>query len=107
MSCRPLVSGPGSRRAQPLSKRHGALRRSRAEAVISSLLLLTLPKCPLCIAVYLGGLGLGVGVAQQAAAFVRPLTWLLFAACWLALLVRSWANRTALRAKSACSCGPR
>ena len=61
-----------------------AARTLRAAA--SSLAVLLLPKCPLCVAAYLTGLGVSTGAAYGAAPFVRPLAYLLATVSWLALV---------------------
>lgn len=58
----------------------------------SGALLLLLPKCPMCIAVYLT-LWTGAGVAMPVATYLRPLAAALFCASALFLVVRLLADR--------------
>lgn len=66
---------------------HRLRRTSGAASSLAGLLsLVLLPKCPLCIAAYLAGLGLGTGAAAFAAPLVRPLAIVLALAAAAALL---------------------
>ena len=80
--------GEGEPRGRANEIVHAAARTLRA--VASSVLLLVLPKCPLCIAVYLSGAGVSAAVAHGAAPLVRPLAFGLSLACWLLLLRGRW-----------------
>jgi len=67
---------------------HGASR-----CVGSGALLVLLPKCPMCIAVYLS-LWTGASVAMSVATHLRPMLMILFFASALLLVVRCVAVRT-------------
>jgi hypothetical protein len=58
----------------------------------SGVLLVLLPKCPMCIAAYLT-LWTGAGVAMQVATHLRPMAAVLFCASALFLAVRLAASR--------------
>jgi hypothetical protein len=64
-----------------------------ASSVGAALALLLVPKCPLCVAAYLGALGVSASVVPIAAPLVRPVAWLgaLLAAVLLVLGV--WRRR--------------
>ncbi len=77
---------------------------------------LLLPKCPLCVAAWLGAVGVGAGAASVVAPLLRPAALLLAAALLLRLL---WSSvRRARRARTGvarsgahresdcCACGP-
>ena len=92
---------------------HGrAARHGRAGGVASSvgavLCALLLPKCPLCVAAWLGAAGLGAGAATLVAPLVRPAALLLAAMALLALawsLGRSLSARIApARGRGDCAC---
>lgn len=59
--------------------------------------LLLLPKCPLCIAAYLVGLGLSSGAAAFAAPFVRPLALIFVIATCAGLAYGAWDRQTRQR----------
>ena len=61
--------------------------RSAGSSLGSGLLLILLPKCPLCIAAYLS-LFTGAGVAMTIAMRLRPLLEILFVAAAALLLLR-------------------
>jgi hypothetical protein len=70
---------------------------------------LLLPKCPLCVAAWLGALGVGAGAASVLAPLLRPAALLLAAALLLRVL---WSVRCAHRARAGtraesdcCACG--
>jgi hypothetical protein len=80
---------------------HGrSARCGRAGGVASSvgtvLCAVLLPKCPLCVAAWLGAAGLGAGAATLVAPFVRPAALLLAA---LVLLALAWSFARALSAR--------
>jgi hypothetical protein len=68
-----------------------AARTLRAAA--SSLFVLLLPKCPLCVAVYLSGLGITASAAHSVAPLVRPLALVIAIVTWLALIGGLWRRR--------------
>jgi len=63
-------------------------------ALVSSLSLVLLPKCPLCLAAYLAALGVGTGAAASLAQVLHPLT-----ALAAALVLGLFALRLARRAQ--------
>jgi hypothetical protein len=63
---------------------------SVASSLAALLSLVFLPKCPLCIAAYLAGLGLGSAAAAFAAPLVRPLAVVLAIMAGAALLRSGW-----------------
>jgi len=65
-----------------------------ASSVCAGLGLVLLPKCPLCVAAYLIGLGVSAGAAHGAAPFIRPIAWLLALAASSALAAGLWRSRT-------------
>ena len=74
------------------ASQHGVLRRwwkGAGASAGSGVLLLLLPKCPLCIAAYLA-LWMGAGAAMSIATQARPVLELLFAASLILLAVRFW-----------------
>lgn len=86
-------------------RREGLRRTSGAVSSVAALLsLVFLPKCPLCVAAYLAGLGLGTGAAAFAAPLVRPLALVLTVVAAAALLRGAWRHRG--YAKRAPPCPP-
>ena len=75
----------------------GSRRRLTVAALLSALLGVLVPKCPLCLAAYLTAAGAGVSVAQRAAPILlRVANGLAAAACaWLVarLALRVWRAR--------------
>jgi hypothetical protein len=67
--------------------------RGAVSSVGAVLALALLPKCPLCVAAYLVGLGVSVSAAQSAAPFVRPAAWALAIVASLALAAGIWRSR--------------
>lgn len=72
--------------------------------VLSLIAAALLPKCPLCIAVWLSGLGIGAASAFDVAPFVRPAL-LVLAISSLAAWVIVARRRLQARADSVASCG--
>jgi len=71
---------------------HARRAASSAGAVLG---LALLPKCPLCVAAYLIGLGASAGAAYSAAPFIRPAAWLLALALLTALAAGLWHRKRA------------
>lgn len=65
--------------------------------VAATLGLMLLPKCPLCVAAYLVGLGLSSGAAAFAAPLVRPLAWVFVVATGAGLAFGAWERHTRQR----------
>ncbi len=69
-------------------------------SVLSGLLLVLAPKCPLCLAAYLSVLGVGAGMAAALAPWLRPAAAVLLVLA-LGLTVAAWiSQRRAARAGS-------
>ncbi len=87
---------------------HGRQTLGRATSLATLLSLVFLPKCPLCIAAYLAGLGLGSAAVAFAAPLVRPLAVVLAVMAGAALLRSGWrsyrygARAPARRATNSC-----
>lgn len=75
------------------------LRRGAASFAAASFAVLV-PKCPVCVAAWLAGLGLGAGVSRGAAPFVRPLA---FAVAGVAVMALMLGLRRRTR-RRACGC---
>jgi hypothetical protein len=71
-------------------------------SLAATLALLLVPKCPLCVAAYLGALGLSATAASLAAPLVRPLAWLGVAAAVAKLGLGAWRSRKREVAASCC-----
>lgn len=63
------------------------LLRRAAGSLVAGLLALLVPKCPLCVAAYLAGLGLGAAASRDAAPFVRPVAYTIAGLAALALVL--------------------
>lgn len=72
-----------------------ATRAGRTLAATLGLILL--PKCPLCVAAYLVGLGLSSGAAAFAAPLVRPLAWVFVVATCAGLAFGAWKRHAQRR----------
>ena len=79
-----------TRKALSCGRQRLARTGSPASSLAALLSLVFLPKCPLCIAAYLAGLGLGTGAAAFAAPLVRPLAVVLALMAGAALLRSGW-----------------
>ena len=75
-----------------------------ATSVGAALLAVLAPKCPMCVAAYLAGLGLGAGASHSAAPFVRPVALLVASVAGLALVRGVW-RRYRRRAAPGCCLG--
>jgi hypothetical protein len=78
---------------------------SRAREVLAAaattLGVVLLPKCPLCIAAYLAGIGASAGTAALLAPWARPAAWSLLAVS-LGSWLFGWLRRRKLRASTCC-----
>ncbi len=84
-----------------------SLTSSAASSLAALLSLVFLPKCPLCMAAYLAGFGLGSGVVAFAAPLVRPLAVVLAVlagAAWLRSAWRHYRHGTRAPADRATNC---
>jgi hypothetical protein len=77
---------------QPVRRSRHLSWQGTSGCVSSGALLLLLPKCPICIVVYLT-LWTGAGVAMPVATHLRPLAAALFCASALFLVIRLVAGR--------------
>ena len=73
-----------------------------ASSVGAALVALLVPKCPLCVAAYLGAFGASAAVAHGAAPFVRPVALLAAAMALVALGIGAWRARKTRRTASCC-----
>ncbi|XXX73256.1 hypothetical protein WMF30_36965 [Sorangium sp. So ce134] len=76
---------------------------SASGAALVALLLLVLPKCPLCVAAYLVAFGVSAGAALAVAPYVRPLTFVLAALASFAVAVGVSRLRQRRAAPRCCS----
>jgi hypothetical protein len=79
------------------------LARPAASAAVVTLLAISLPKCPLCVAAYLIAFGISASVAHAAAPFVQPLAFALVAATLVALTLGAWRLRHREAQPTCCS----
>jgi hypothetical protein len=82
----------------------GAVLQTRAASVSTVILAVLTPKCPLCVAAVLSGLGLGAAGAGAVAPFVRPFAFLLAGLALLSLARAEWRRRRAVTPARTC-CG--
>ncbi len=74
------------------ARRAGSLTGA-ASSLSAVLILAFLPKCPVCVAVWLGAVGLGASSAALAAPLLRPAAYALGAASALLLGWSAWRAR--------------
>jgi hypothetical protein len=91
----------------PSRAERGRRARSVASSVGTVLCALLVPKCPLCVAAWLGAAGIGAGAATLVAPFVRPAALLLAALALLSFVGSLRRGRAARRAPAAAggNCG--
>ncbi|MGC4086599.1 MAG: hypothetical protein QM756_16850 [Polyangiaceae bacterium] len=73
-----------------------------ASALGTAVIALLVPKCPLCVAMYLTGFGLSATFSRGAAPFVRPVAFALVALAGVALTLAVWRARRRRVAPSCC-----
>ncbi len=71
-------------------RRAPELRRRGAASFAAALVAALVPKCPMCVAAWLAGLGLSAGASHGAAPFVRPFFVTVAVVASLALVLGLW-----------------